>query len=72
MIIAFDNKWGFVDKGGNIVIEPQFVSVGDFKEGLASVQVGDKWGFIDYTGKIVIKTQFDDATKFSDGLASAN
>ena len=31
-------KYGFIDKSGKVVIEPQFDYVGDFSEGLAKVQ----------------------------------
>lgn len=68
-------EWGFIDRTGKIVIEPQFrcrhtggPSCG-FHEGLAAVGVGDNWGFIDKTAKFVINPQFSDAGHFSEGLA---
>lgn len=33
--VAIGDLWGFIDKGGKIVIKPQFDAVGDFSEGLA-------------------------------------
>src|SRR6266704_2133700 len=54
------------------VIEPQFLSAGNFSEGLAHVRRDDrkgKWGFIDKTGKTVIALKFDWAGNFSEGLA---
>ena len=35
--VNINDKYGFIDKTGKVVIEPKFNSVGDFKEGLASV-----------------------------------
>ena len=32
-----DDKYGYIDKNGKVVIEPQFGEVGDFSEGFACV-----------------------------------
>ena len=61
--------WGFIDKRGTIVVNPQFDAAEDFHEGLARVCSGDKWGYIDKEGKYVIPSQFDVAKDFHDGLA---
>jgi hypothetical protein len=43
-------KWGYIDKQGKMVIEPQFGQARAFGEGLALVRIGDeetgRWGFI--------------------------
>ena len=73
-------KYGFIDKSGKVVIEPQFdiesewdklyrSRSGAFSEGLALVKKDGKWGFIDKNGKMVIEPQFDDAGDFSEGIA---
>ena len=64
-----DGKYGFIDKTGKVVIEPQYDYVEPFSEGMARVEVGDKWGFVDEKGKLVIAPQFDAAHDFSEGLA---
>jgi hypothetical protein len=62
--------WGFVDKSGKQVINPQFKEVGSFHDGKCAVQNKDgKWGYIDKFGKININYQFDSAEKFVDGKA---
>ena len=65
-------KWGFVDKKGNVAINPQFTYVRSFCNGLAAVANDkEKFGFIDKDGLYVINPQFDNAGNFSDnGLAS--
>ena len=63
------SKYGFIDKSGKVVIEPQFDGASNFSEGFACVEKDDKWGFIDKNGKVVIEPQFDDAEPFSEGLA---
>ncbi len=73
-------KYGFIDKSGKVVIEPQFdiesewdkvyhSRSGAFSEGLALVKKDGKWGFIDKNGKMVIEPQFDEAGDFFEGFA---
>ena len=35
LFVAYPGAWGFVDKSGKVAIEPGFVDVGPFREGLA-------------------------------------
>jgi hypothetical protein len=51
---ASDGKWGYIDRTGKTIIEPQFNSARDFSEGLAWVQKGGKCFFINGAGEIVI------------------
>jgi hypothetical protein len=65
-----DYKWGFVDKTGKVVINPQFAMVNNFSGGRCAVQNADKkWGFIDKEGKILINYQFDNAFDYVNGKA---
>ena len=64
-----DNKFGFIDTNGNVVIEPQFEDISEFSEGLAAVKLNNNWGYIDKSGKIVIKCRFENAMDFKEGLA---
>lgn len=62
--------WGFVDKSGQQIINPQFDEVGDFHDGKCAVKNKEgKWGYIDKSGKIVINHQFNSAAAFKDGKA---
>lgn len=63
--VKINGKWGFVDKNGKIVIEPQYDDARSFANGLAAVKVVDKWGFIDENGKICIEPQFYGAKDFN-------
>lgn len=67
-------NWGYIDKRGKTIIEPQFNEASSFSEGLAAVttELGSKWGYIDKTGKMVIKQQFVRAKEFSEGLAEVS
>jgi len=65
-------KFGYVDKLGNVVVQPQFDRALEFSEGLGAVQVGGKWGkwgFIDETGRMVIQPRFHEVQPFADGMA---
>ena len=62
-------EWGFIDKKGRMVIEPQFESVKPFSEGLAAVMIGSKWGYINKNGNIVINPKFLVAEDFHNGAA---
>ncbi len=58
-------KWGYVNKNGEIVIEPCYAQAKSFSSGLAAVSNGERWGFIDKKGNLVIDYQFLDADYFS-------
>lgn len=67
--LKIDGKFGFADKIGEIVIEPQFSEVHEFSDGLASARIGEKWGFVDKTGKWVIEPRVWRPFGFTEGLA---
>ncbi len=75
--IKLSGKYGFIDKTGKFIIEPQFESeltgVAEtsqgFHEGLAYFQIGKKYDFVNKTGKIIVKPKFDYANSFTNRLA---
>lgn len=57
-----EQKWGFKNKQGEIIVEPQFDRVKQIKESLlVAVKLNNKWGYINQIGKFIIECQFDDA-----------
>jgi hypothetical protein len=71
--VFINNKYGYINDAGKIIIEPQFDKAENFSDGLAEIQIGGKYGFIDSTGRIIIIPQFDNYVgKFSEGLAIVN
>lgn len=60
-----DGQFGFMNKKGELIIQPIYQDVLPFVEGLAAVQLDGKWGFIDTLGNMVIKPQFDEVEGFS-------
>jgi hypothetical protein len=67
--IKRDGKWGYMDRQGSPIIQPQFALASPFYNGLAAVSIGGKFGFIDERGQVQIPPRFDDAGKFSGKLA---
>lgn len=67
--VKIDGQWSFLDKNGEIAIEPKFDDIWDFREGLAAVKLNEKWGFIDKSREFVIKPKFDYVWDFNEGLA---
>ena len=67
--ILSEQKVGYVNKKGEVIIKPTFYEAKDFFDGLAAVKISGKWGYIDKTGKIIIEPLFDCAYPFLEGLA---
>lgn len=59
LLIRVNEKAGFIDRNGKIIVEPQFEDAQDFSQGIAPVKIKDKWGFINESGQIVIEPTFD-------------
>jgi len=79
--IDINYKFGYINKAGDFVIEPQFDDADKFSEGLARINIGGKWtsyssfcqggywGFIDKSGDIIIQPQYHTAESFINGIA---
>jgi hypothetical protein len=79
--ILREDKIGFADTTGKIVIEPKYTAVAPFQGGLAAfcdsckrVQDGEhwaweggKWGFMDKNQKVRIEPRYDSVSGFEDG-----
>ena len=63
--VKINGKWGFVDKNGDIVLEPQYEDARSFCNGFAAVKVDGLWGYINAEGQMVIVNTFVDAKDFT-------
>jgi hypothetical protein len=54
-----NNKWGFKDGQGNIIIDFIYDQVSAGHLGIAGVQKNGKWGFVNHTGKVIVDLQYD-------------
>ncbi|MGL5509860.1 MAG: WG repeat-containing protein, partial [Microcoleaceae cyanobacterium] len=64
-----NDKYGYVNKSGDLIIPASFDEAKDFFQNLASVKQGETWGFIDNTGRLVIPAVYEKFAHFSEGLA---
>lgn len=63
-------RYGFIDKAGQVVVPIEYDYIADFSDSLVKVQQGKHYGFIDRTGKVIIPIQYDWVySPFKDGLA---
>lgn len=55
-----DDKWGFVDKEGNIIVNYQYDKVTEFNEyGFAAIKKDGKWGAINEQGQEVVEPIYE-------------
>jgi len=71
--IIKNGKWGFIDRTGQVVIEPAFDDAWPFENDLAVIRKGDektgKYGLIDLNGKIIFQPLSEKSPYFSDDVA---
>lgn len=63
--VRIDGLFGFIDTSGAIVVQPQFVEVSRFRNGLAEVSDGVSVSLLDVDGAIVTTTDFRRAIPIS-------
>lgn len=55
-----NDKWGFVDTQGNVVVKNEYEMVTEFnKQGFAGIKKDGLWGVIDLNGEIIQKPIYD-------------
>lgn len=64
-----NDKWGFLNTKGEVVIPPQFDTVSSFYNDLAMATKDKKYGFINKNGEFVISPQFNSASIFYGDVA---
>lgn len=58
--IQKDEKWGFEDKTGTIIVECIYDQVTEFNEyGYAGIKKDNKWGVIDKDGKVILEPKYE-------------
>lgn len=67
-----EDKWGYYNRDGELVIPFQFDAADEFYDGIAVVEVEGKWGYIDTNGKFVIAPVFDRANRFNNEAGYAS
>lgn len=67
--MAKEYRWGYIDKNGEMVIEPKFHDAWNFHEGLALVKIEWARGYIDREGNYVVEPKYQYGGPFIDGKA---
>lgn len=68
--VCKNEKWGYVNKKGDFIINPQFADATYFSDGLARVSDSKgNVGYINKKGKYVIASKYKRGTNFKEGLA---
>lgn len=66
-------KWGFINRKGELEIPLQFDRFEHFHKGCAPVAIGedsnrDKWGLINAKGKYIVEPEYDEISEFRESL----
>jgi hypothetical protein len=69
LFVKNDTAWALITTGGKLLTGFIFKSVGSFKDGLASVVIGNKYGYIDTNGNLVVQAKYDFGGDYSSGRA---
>lgn len=67
--MAKEYRWGYIDRNGEMEIEPIYNDAWNFHEGLAVVKVDWARGYIDRDGKYAVELKYQYAGPFRDGKA---
>ena len=69
-LVNISGRYGYINRGGQIIIRPRFDIARNFSEGLANVmdRYKGRWGYVDSTGLFVTRIDFRYAEPFSEGL----
>lgn len=63
------DRYGYIDKMGNVRISPQYVNAMDYSENRAAVVITGRWGFIDEEENIKAQPYYSDVYSFIHGAA---
>ncbi len=70
--VKINNRWGFADRTGKIIVPVKYDLAFDFSECTARLKLNNLYGFADKTGKIIIPIKYSDAGDFSEGKANVS
>ena len=67
LIFKANNRYGFKDQQGRIVIANRYEQVKSFNQRMAAVKINNHWGFINLDEQIIIQPLYDSVGFFRDG-----
>lgn len=82
--VQINDKWGYIDNKGKMIIEPIYERADEFSNGAAIVQIKDKngsnteegensvkYGAINTSGKVIVQPEYAYISNFKEGVAGA-
>ena len=69
-LVHYNDRYGYIDTDGNIIVQNIYQEALPFSENLAAVKVSDRWGFINTSGEMEITPQFVSVGSFNDNRAA--
>ncbi|MBU6455577.1 MAG: WG repeat-containing protein [Cyanobacteria bacterium REEB67] len=72
--IKLGKNYGYINKNGQVAIQPKYRAVYDFSENLATVQpgIGFTKELIDTSGKLIVPLKYQEISPFQNGLAAVS
>ncbi|MFK7697153.1 WG repeat-containing protein [Paenibacillus sp. HJGM_3] len=71
--VQVNNKYGYIDRVGHMIVSPQYDAAEPFSDGMAVIGIHEQktWlhGYIDLSGKVALEPTYRAAYPFSQGLA---
>ena len=67
---AANDKYGYKNEKGEVVIAPKYDLAYTLDEGMAAVRFNGKYGFVDKNGKEIVSPKYENTWKFIGGFAA--
>ena len=68
LAVKENNKWGYANDKGDMIVKAQYDSTETFKFGYGRVKKNGKWGIVDKTGTEIIEPKYDYVFPGENGL----
>jgi hypothetical protein len=65
-----NDKYGYKDQKGKVIVEPKYDLAYSFEEGRAAVRLNGKYGYLGEDGKEIVSLKYDNTWKFIGGYAT--
>ena len=65
VIFKYNDKFGFKDQRGRIIIANRYEDVRPFYERMAAIKINNKWGFINLDEQLIVQPRYDSVGSFS-------
>ena len=59
-LVNTNNKYGFIDEIGDVIVPLKYDCAESFSGGLAAVKLNDKWGMINKKNEIIVPLEHDE------------